>query len=233
VVYSANLLSRAALYQHKFSSSIAHYGPESRGSVTTSEVVISNLTTPLIPLNKGGIKGGYFPLTKGGGGGSYSPLTKGEGGGSYSPLTKGEGGCLDYPCVESPDIFIAMHQKGYDYHITSHKMDVSNLKYLIYDSTIVNCEAAAESRLFRGELHIRFAQCKRIANCEFIALPASQLAKEKLKNIMMANIILTAALVKTTGIITRKNLERTLKEIVPPKDYQLNLQAIELGYLAV
>jgi len=219
VVYSANLLSRAALYQHKFSSSIAHYGPESRGSVTTSEVVISNLTTPLIPLNKGGIKGGY------------SPLTKGEGGGSYSPLTKGEGGCLDYPCVESPDIFIAMHQKGYDYHITNRKTDISNLKYLVYDSTIVNCEAAAESRLFRGELHIRFAQCKRIANCEFIALPASQLAKEKLKNIMMANIILTAALVKVTGIITRKNLERALKEMVSTKDYQLNLQAIEIGYL--
>jgi 2-oxoglutarate ferredoxin oxidoreductase subunit gamma len=207
VVYSANLLSRAALYQHKFSSSIAHYGPESRGSVTTSEVVISNPTTPLIPLNKGGIKGGYFPLTKG------------EGGGGYSPLTKGEGGCLDYPCVESPDIFIAMHQKGFDHHITNHKMDVSNLKYLIYDSTIVNCELPLRDKL--------------LGNCEFIPVPASQLAKEKLKNIMMANIILTAALVKATGIITRENLKRALKQMAPPKDYQLNLQAIELGYLGV
>ena len=192
VVYSANLIGRAALYQsakggsavgtgtpqraffrHKFSSNIAHYGPESRGSVTTSEVVISNP----IPHNQ-----------------------------------------IDYPCVESPNIFIAMHQKGYDYHITNHKTDISHLKYLIYDSTIVT---------------IPKITMPHIDNLNLIAIPASQLAKEKLKNIMMANIILTAALVKATGIITRNNLERALKEMVTTKDYQLNLQAIKIGYLVV
>ncbi|MFH1230249.1 MAG: 2-oxoacid:acceptor oxidoreductase family protein [Planctomycetota bacterium] len=171
VVYSANLIGRAALYQHKFSSSIAHYGPESRGSVTTSEVVISNP----IPHNQ-----------------------------------------IDYPCVESPDIFIAMHQKGYDYHITNHKTDISHLKYLIYDSTLVNISKTITPAIKKVNL---------------IAIPASQLAKEELKNIMMANIILTAALVKATVIITRNNLERTLKEMTNLKEHRLNLQAIKIGYI--
>jgi len=173
VVYSTNLLGCTAVLQYPFTSTIAHYGPESRGSVTTSEVVISNLKSSTSKLNNQ----------------------------------------IDYPCVESPDIFIAMHQKGYDYHITNHKTDISNLKYLIYDSTLVSIRETTVSHI------------------NLIAVPASQLAKEKLKNIMMANIILTAALVKATGIITRRNLERALKEMVSTKDYQLNLQAIEIGYL--
>ncbi|MFH1231025.1 MAG: 2-oxoacid:acceptor oxidoreductase family protein, partial [Planctomycetota bacterium] len=178
VVYSANLLGSAALYRHKFSSSIAHYGPESRGSVTTSEVIISNPSGrarfPTVP--KDGSFGGTNP-------------------------TKTFNSDLDYPCVESPDIFIAMHQKGYDYHITSHRLHRLNLKYLIYDSTLVT---------------IPKTTMPHMGNLNLIAIPASQLAKEELKNIMMANIILTAALVKATGIITRNNLERALKEMAPP-----------------
>ncbi|MFH0888391.1 MAG: 2-oxoacid:acceptor oxidoreductase family protein [Planctomycetota bacterium] len=184
VVYSANLLSRAALYQHTFSSNIAHYGPESRGSVTTSEVVISN--PPDRMTSRAGLK---------------------------SSTSK-----IDYPCVESPDIFIAMHQKGFDHHITSHRLHRLNLKYLIYDSTLVNISKTIAPDIKKVNL---------------IAIPASQLAKEKLKNIMMANIILTASVVKATKIVTRENLESALKQMAPPKDYQLNLQAIELGYLEI
>lgn len=170
VVYSANLIARAGLIRHKFASSIAHYGPESRGSVTTSEVVVSD-----------------------------------------SPF-----GDLDYPVVETPDVFIAMHQKAYEGHALKHK---SVPEYLIYDSTIVNPD---------GKLSL---QDKLLANCEFTGIPASQLAKDKLGNIMMANIILTAAFAKTTGIISQGELEETLKGVVSsPKDFALNKEAIELGF---
>ena len=170
VVYSANLIARAGLIRHKFASSIAHYGPESRGSVTTSEVVISN----------------------------------------------NQSGDLDYPVVETPDVFIAMHQKAYDAYMAKHKIPPA---HLIYDSTIVNPD---------GKLSL---QDKRSASCEFIGVPASQMAKDKLGNIMMANIILTAAFAKTTGIISQGELEETLKGVVSsPMDFTLNKEAIEIGF---
>jgi 2-oxoglutarate ferredoxin oxidoreductase subunit gamma len=170
VVYSANLIAKSALSEYAYVSAIAHYGPESRGSVTTSEVIISNHLD----------------------------------------------GDLDYPCVESPDIFIAMHQKGFDYHITNNRLHGLSLKYLIYDSTLVTIP--------KTTMH-------NIENLNLIGIPASQLAKEKFKNIMMANIILTAALTKTTKIITRNNLEKTFKEMTNSKEHRINLQAIEIGYL--
>jgi 2-oxoglutarate ferredoxin oxidoreductase subunit gamma len=173
VVYSANLLGYAALYRHSFSSNIAHYGPESRGSITTSEIVISDFKKSN-PNNQ-----------------------------------------IDYPCVESPDIFMTLHQKGLDHHITNQKINTSNLKYLIYDSTLVCIPKAITGTL------------KQVNS---IGIPASQLAKEKFNNIMIANIILTATLGKLTGIISRKNLERALKGMMNANDYKINLQAIEIGY---
>ena len=164
VVYSANLIARSGLSRHKFASSIAHYGPESRGSVTTSEVVISNAPA----------------------------------------------GALDYPVVEKPDVFIAMHQKAYDGYMAKHK---SAPEYLIIYSTLVS------------------------ANPEFpvqgpglIQVPASQLAKDKLGNIMMANIILTAAFAKASQVISRDDLTRILKEMAPEKDAALNQSAVEIGF---
>ena len=172
VVYSANLIARAGLIRHAFALSIAHYGPESRGSVTTSEVVISN------------------------------PPERARAG---SPS-----GDLDYPVVETPDVFIAMHQKAYDGYMAKHK---SAPEYLIIDSTLVS------------------------ANPEFpvqgpglIQVPASQLAKDKLGNIMMANIILAAVFAKVTGVITKDDLAQVLKEMVSINDSARNHEAIEIGF---
>ncbi|MEW6027418.1 MAG: 2-oxoacid:acceptor oxidoreductase family protein [Planctomycetota bacterium] len=160
VVYSANLIARSALRQYKFASSIAHYGPESRGSVTTSEVVISN------------------------------------------PVSDGP----DYPVVERPDVFIALHQKAYDEYLAGHK---TSPEYLIYDSTLVTVGSGRDG---------------------LVGVPASQLAKEKLSNIMMANIILTAVFAKTTGLVPRDDLEQALKEIMPARDFTLGQKALEIGF---
>ncbi|MBI5777877.1 MAG: 2-oxoacid:acceptor oxidoreductase family protein [Planctomycetes bacterium] len=164
VVYSANLIARAGLIRRKFASSIAHYGPESRGSVTTSEVVISDSPT----------------------------------------------GDLDYPVVEKPDVFIAMHQKAYESYEMKHK---SPPPYLIYDSTLVNINPGLG-----------------IPSSQIITVPASQLAKDKLGNIMMANIILMAAFAGRTAVIARDDLEQALKEIVSANDFALNQKALEIGF---
>ncbi|MEK7309276.1 MAG: 2-oxoacid:acceptor oxidoreductase family protein [Planctomycetota bacterium] len=188
VVYSANLIARAGLIRHKFASSMAHYGPESRGSVTTSEVVISNLDS----ANQ-----------------------------------------IDYPVVEAPDVFIAMHQKAYEGYIAKHKSaprcesgrsvskGIGAPEYVIYDSTLVTINSA---------LRTEFIPAGKRGHSALVAVPASQLAKDKLGNIMMANIILTAAFAKITGVITKDDLERGLKEMVSADDFVLNQSAIEIGF---
>ncbi|MDI6732445.1 MAG: 2-oxoacid:acceptor oxidoreductase family protein [Planctomycetota bacterium] len=182
VVYSGNLIARAGLLQYNFASCIAHYGPESRGSITSSEVVISSQIQN-----------------------------------SKLQIPNSNRHHIDYPIVELPDIFIAMHQKPYDYYITNKNLPLDNLKYLIYDSTIVTPRQPAP--------HITLCAGRQV-----VPVPATKLAKEKLNNIVVANLILTAVLVKETGILKEESLELSLKEFASARDYQTNLQALQIGY---
>jgi len=166
VIYSADLIAKAALSKYGFVSMIAHYGPESRGSVTSAEVVISNAKSEVN---------------------------------------------LDYPIVESPDIFIAMHQKGFEHHMVNRKTDITRLKYIIYDSTLVS-----------------IPKDKDLRKIELFAIPATQLAKDELKNIKMANIILTAAIAKAANFLSRADLEKAITDMSAINDSAFNLKAIAL-----
>lgn len=167
VVYAANLIAKTALSSYNFTSMIAHYGPESRGSVTSTEVVLSNVKN-------------------------------------------------DYPVVENPDIFIAMHQKGFEHYVSNQKANISNLKYIVYDSTLVTINENLKAQIPNFKL--------------LMAVPATQLAKDELGNIQMANIILTAALTKGTGIFEKKDLEKTLEDMIALGEHERNIKAISLGY---
>ncbi|MBI4712820.1 MAG: 2-oxoacid:acceptor oxidoreductase family protein [Planctomycetes bacterium] len=153
VVYAANLLGQMAGSEYKYVSAAAHYGPESRGSVTTSEVVLSDKP-------------------------------------------------MDYPYVESPNIFIAMHQKAYE-EITHHKATKTTKGInIIYDSTLVGKAA------------------------DGIAIPATKLAQEYFKNAQMANLILLGAFLKTYTLIDRQALRKVMTESQLSKTAR---EAIELG----
>lgn len=164
VVYLANMIARAALNRHKFTSSIAHYGPESRGSVTTSEVIISDT------MRVG----------------------------------------VDYPVVESPNMFIAMHQKAYEDWAVKYQLAAG---ITIYDATLVRIEPKSGFN-----------------KSEFIGVPASQLARNNLGDIMMANVILAAVFSKKTGVITKSDLRSFLKSHVPAKLWDINWEAVEIGF---
>lgn len=143
VAYAANLLGQMATVQYKYVSAAAHYGPESRGSVTTSEVVLSDKP-------------------------------------------------MDYPYAESPDIFIAMHQRS----ISEVPQNCGKgFPCLIYDSTLIT------------------------DNLPGIAIPATKLAQDHFKNAQMANLILLGALLKIHPLIDRQalgkvQLSKTVREAI-------------------
>ena len=156
VVYAASLIGKTATAEGKSAAAAAHYGPESRGSVTTSEVVISD-----------------------------------------EPI--------DYPYTEQPDIFIALHQAAYDKE--RYKIKPGGL--IIVDSTLVNPS--------------------QTDNIRTISRPATQLARDRLNNITLANLILVGALVQETRLVSFAALERTLGEMTPDKMRQISLEALHLG----
>lgn len=190
VVYAANLLGKAATAEGKFASAAAHYGPESRGSVTTSEVVISD-----------------------------------------EPI--------DYPYTEQPDVFIALHQAAYEKE--KHKIKPDGL--IIVDSTLVNPAKSGADNIGGhpsgiplrinypvytesfGVPQDKLSECVRN---RVISRPATQLARDRLNNVTLANLILLGALVHETRIVSFEVLEKVLGEMTS-RQGGTSLEALRLG----
>jgi len=71
-------------------------------------------------------------------------------------------------------------------------------------------------------------EIKRITK-RIIDIPASKLAIEKFGNVMVSNMILLGALVKSTALLDFDTLFEAVKEEVNPKYYSLNVEAIKFG----
>jgi 2-oxoglutarate ferredoxin oxidoreductase subunit gamma len=69
---------------------------------------------------------------------------------------------------------------------------------------------------------------KRVTK-RIIDIPASKLAIEKFGNVMVSNMILLGALVKSTALVDFDTLFEGVKEEVNPKYYELNVEAIKFG----
>lgn len=163
VLYAAGLLGQAACLEHKYVAVSASYGAESRGSLTTAEVVISD-----------------------------------------NESTTGLG--IDYPHCEEPNFLIALHQKAYD----AYKDNLSLEGTIFIDSSLV--------RQIDKTLHPHHA------------IPATQLAREKLGNVTLANLILVGLFSKVSGIISKASLLRVLKELTSPDRQTLAQKALQLGW---
>lgn len=114
---------------------------------------------------------------------------------------------IAYPKVEEADILVAMHQSGYDQHLS--RLHPQGL--VIFDSSLVTPQDR--------ERHY--------------AVPATRLAREELGNPVVANMIMLGALVEVTRIIPREKLIEAIQAHVPPHFLQVNLRAEELGREAV
>jgi 2-oxoglutarate ferredoxin oxidoreductase subunit gamma len=110
---------------------------------------------------------------------------------------------VDSPVVENADVFVAFSAPAYRkfYDLCRGK--------ILYDPEMVE-EVRAE------------------APQRHVAVPATQLAKEKLNNVLFANMIMLGALTRLSGM-DYEAMRQAMLEIIP-RFHDQNLAALEAGY---
>ncbi len=111
-------------------------------------------------------------------------------------------------------------------------------KAVVFDSLIIMHPSMINQGKFVGtngiivydSTHIKDIpnEFKRITK-RIIDIPASKLAMEKFSNVMVSNMILLGALVKSTALTDFDTLFEAVHEEVNPKYYSLNVEAIKFG----
>ena len=111
---------------------------------------------------------------------------------------------------KSVDFITALNQASFDKYVSWVKTG---------GSIIVNSSLAAIKRT-REDIN-------------YIFVPITKLAQEKLGNIKMANILALGILSKVSKLISIETLEKALYNVIPPHRANfipLNIQALKLGY---
>lgn len=111
-----------------------------------------------------------------------------------------------YPYVDEPDILIAMSQEALDKHIGSLKEGGR----LIIDSDMIS-------------------RIPEKTGVKITKVTATSTATEKLGKGILANIIMLGAFSGLTGIVSKKAMNRAVKESVPKGTEELNLKALDEG----
>lgn len=111
---------------------------------------------------------------------------------------------IAFPEVESPDLWLCLSVEAYDKHGAGFR----NGGLLLLDE--------------------RVAREKSDANA--VALPLLATAAET-GDVISANIVALGAMAGLTGLVSRASLERAVTERVKPSYLELNLRALDAGYL--
>lgn len=110
---------------------------------------------------------------------------------------------IDYPKAIKPDLLLAMNQKSCD----SYFFDLKPGGMLIIDSTFV----------------------KQLPTTRAIAIPFTQLAREKLGKEIGANIIALGALATLSGVVSLTSLEAAVRNRIPRGTEEFNQKALDIG----
>ena len=111
---------------------------------------------------------------------------------------------IDFPLVTIPDIVAVMSQRAYD--LFSRRVAKGGL--IFYDSQFI------VPRRQRG----------------LVPVPATGMALQDIGDKRFANVILLAAVVAKTGIVSQGALLRAIEESVTGKFLDLNKKAVTLGF---
>jgi len=111
-----------------------------------------------------------------------------------------------YPVINNPDILIALAQKAYDNHIK----DLKPNGILITDSDLVKIDKSLKDNI---HYHGRF----------------NKIAIEQFKKKTVANMIMLGFVYKKTEVVSYYSLKKTMTDLLPPKTYELNKKALDLG----
>ena len=110
---------------------------------------------------------------------------------------------VDSPVVENADVFVAFSAPAYKKFFEHCRGTI------LYDPEMVE-EVRAEA----PERHV--------------AVPATQLAKEKFNNVLFANMIMLGALTRLSGL-DYEAMKKAMLDVIP-RFHEQNLAALDLGY---
>lgn len=133
---------------------------------------------------------------------SYGPEARGGSAKSEIVISDEE---IIYPHVINPDILVVMSKEAMKKYLDKLKPNGT----LIYDSSILGKPERRGINIY--------------------AVPATKMAFENLNTKGVANIVMLGALIEITQIISRKLIEKTIKEVFPEKFWEIDLKALNMG----
>ncbi len=110
---------------------------------------------------------------------------------------------IDYPKAMKPDLLLAMNQRSCDAYL----FDLKPNGVLVVDSTFV----------------------KQLPTSKAIAIPFTQIAREKFGKEIVANIIALGALATLSGVVSLKSLEAAVLNRLSASSADLNREALAAG----
>jgi 2-oxoglutarate ferredoxin oxidoreductase subunit gamma len=114
-----------------------------------------------------------------------------------------------FPRVTHPDVLVAQAQDSINRFAHTLKAD----GILIVDSDMIPTPPEDIEQVFK--------------------VPATSIARNRLKAPVTMNMVMLGALYKVTGVLSREALEKAIRDAVPQDKAQLNLDAFHLGFESV
>lgn len=114
-----------------------------------------------------------------------------------------------FPRVTHPDVLVAQAQDSINRFAHTLKAD----GILIVDSDMIPTPPEDIEQVFK--------------------VPATSIARTRLKAPVTMNMVMLGALYKVTGVLSREALEKAIRDAIPQDKAQLNLDAFHLGFESV
>ena len=138
---------------------------------------------------------------------SYGPEARGGASRSDVIIAEQE---VDFPYINEADILLSMSQEAYDKYAGQLRPE----GILIVDDLFVRAEPKAHPG-------------------RFYSLDFTRLARNRLKNGIVANIIALGAVAVLLGAVSRDSLLKVVEKRVPSRFIDVNTEALDLGFSLV
>ncbi len=112
---------------------------------------------------------------------------------------------IGFPMIRKCDVLVAMSQTALERYIK----DLKEGGTLLVDESMVREVPEIKARVF--------------------TVPATKVAETELKTRICANTIMLGALVKATGIVSQKAIEKAITQSVPKQAQKVNIQGFRIG----
>lgn len=110
---------------------------------------------------------------------------------------------IDYPLCTHVDLLLVLNQEACD----AYCWDLKPSAWVLVDKELVSHPPSSRA----------------------VALDFTAVARDKLKKIMVANVVALGAVAELTGVVSRRSLERSLMNRAPSGTGELNKKALSIG----